>query len=151
MTTNLFSRSRLDNIRGILVVAVNTLVLANAVTIAIATYNAQRNDPVLHYTPAPLFSISDVILILLPIGIVAEVFRWWRLAEYVNVGYYAILFVWITGGTILAYSKFDGFSGLEHWEPLLVVMGLPSGLFAACLWWMYRPTRPRKEATQPAA
>jgi len=125
-------------VRRILIACINGgLLIVGTLTIA-QTYRAQISDPVLHYKAAPIISVSHVIWLLpLAIGLLAEALNW-QVAKLVNIGYYALTFVWMLLGTILAKLQFWGFAEPEHWLIGVEVIGVPSGCFAVLLWWLYK-------------
>ena len=75
-------------------------------------------------------------------GVVFELIRI-RAARIVNVGYFALLFVALTVPVVLAALKVFGFAEPEHLVPVWWLVGVPSGLFAILLNWLYKVTSER--------
>src|SRR5216683_4545503 len=123
-------------IRLLLILCVNGGLLVSSLVTIVGTHEAQRSDPVLQYKAAPMVTLENIAWLLpLAIGIVAEVLMW-RVAKYVNVGYYSVVCLWMFLGTALAQFHIGYFADTEHWAAGTLLFGLPSGCFAVLLWWL---------------
>ena len=127
-------------IRSILVILVNGGILYFSVFRILDTRARQQADPVLHFQAGPL---TPDILWLAPLGIgILLEFSSFRLARFVNVGYYAFSASYIIISTIFAVAQIFGFSEGEHWGVLVVVMAVPEAALAVLLFRLYRLTAP---------
>jgi hypothetical protein len=121
-----------------IVLCINGVLFATGATSIVTTFRAQRADPVLHYQAAPVLSWENLLWLLpLLLGMVAELFRW-RVAKYINVGYYAFAAVWMIVGLVLARFHLWGFAEPEHWAPAVMLIGTPAACVALLLGWLYR-------------
>ena len=75
-------------------------------------------------------------------GVACELARL-RAARIVNVGYFTFLFVALTLAVVLAALKVFGFGEAEHAGAAWLLIGVPSGVFALLLNWLYRVTSER--------
>ncbi len=138
--------SRAAMVRLAIVVCINGILFAIGATSIVTTFRAQRTDPVLHYQAAPVLSLEHLLWLLpLLLGIVAELLRW-RVAKYINVGYFAITAVWMLVGLFLARFHVWGFAEPEHWAPAVMLIGTPAACVALLLGWLYRVVDERHES-----
>jgi hypothetical protein len=125
-------------VRLAIVACINGTLFALGATSIVTTFRAQRADPVLHYQAAPIFTVEHVLWLLpLLLGIVAELLRW-RVAKFINVGYFAVTAVWMIVGLFLARFHVWGFAEPEHWAPGVMLIGTPAACVAFLLGWLYR-------------
>jgi hypothetical protein len=138
--------SRAAKVRLAIVLCINGILFATGATSIVTTFRAQRADPVLHYQAAPIFTLEHVLWLLpLLLGIVAELFRW-RVAKFINVGYFAVTAVWMLVGLLLARFHVWGFAEPEHWAPAVMLIGTPAACVAVLLGWLYRVVDERTES-----
>jgi hypothetical protein len=138
-------RSRLSRIRLSLVLLVNGGLLISNVVSTIRIHRAQIADPVFRGQHLPIVSVESLLwLIALLAGIWAECFRW-RIAKYVNVGFYLVAALWMGAGLVLAWFHLAGFAEAQHWLAGLVFTGVPCLLFAVVLFYLYRRDSPPAE------
>jgi hypothetical protein len=130
--------SRAARVRLAIVVCINGILFSIGAASIVTTFRAQRADPVLHYLAAPIFSLEHLLWLMpLLLGIVAELFRW-RVAKYINVGYFAVAAVWMIVGLFLARFHVCGLAEPEHWAPAVMLIGTPAACVALLLGWLYR-------------
>jgi hypothetical protein len=133
-------------VRLVIVVCMNGTLFAIGVTSIVNTFRAQRTDPVLHFQAAPVLSLEHLLWLLpLLLGIVAELFRS-RVAKYINVGYFAVISVWMIVGLFFARFHLWGFAEPEHWAPAVMLIGTPAACVALLLVWLYRVVDERTES-----